>query len=210
MAVVKIGKELRETILKNARSIFKKRFNNLQSEFLTYNFGEEVYDLVMADYKHLIAQLPTELFTTHDEIVVCIRGNTFQYKHSTPKVWFRNKIPENKYVEQDVSYYSNHVKLKEHVPEFQAYITRVAEFKEKQQHINEQQANFVNGISTVLDAYSTLAPALKALPSLWDLLPEDTKDKHKEVVERKKVKPEQLDIDLGSITSTIIANKLGG
>lgn len=210
MAVVKIGKELRETILKNARNIFKKRFNNLESEFLTHNFGEEVYDLVMADYKHLIAQLPKELFSTEDDVIICIKGNSFRYKLSTPKVWFRNKLPDNKYVEQDVSYYSNHLKLKEHVPEFQAYIAKVNEFKEKQQHINEQQANFVNGISTVLDAYSTLAPALKALPSLWDLLPEDTKDKHKEVVERKKVKPEQLDIDLGSITSTIIANKLGG
>jgi len=210
MAVVKIGKELKETILRNAKNIFKKRFNNLESEFLTYNFGEEVYDLVMADYKHLIAQLPTELFTTQDEIVVCIRGHSFHYKLNPSRVWFRNKIPENKYIEQDVSYYSYHVKLKGHVPEFQSYIAKVNEFKEKQQHINEQQANFVNGISTVLDAYSTLAPALKALPSLWDLLPEDTKDKHKEVVERKKVKPEQLDIDLGSITSTIIANKLGG
>jgi len=210
MAVVKLGKELKETIIKNAKNIFKKRFNNLESEFLTYNFGEEMYDLVMADYKHLIAQLPKELFSTEDEMVICIKGTKFHYKLNPSRAWFRNKLPENKYVEQDVSYYSNYLKLKEHMPEFQSYIAKVNEFKEKQQHINEQQANFVNGISTVLDAYSTLAPALKALPSLWDLLPEDTKDKHKEVVERKKVKLEQLDIDLGSITSTIIANKIGG
>jgi hypothetical protein len=66
-----------------------------------------------------------------------------------------------------------------------------------------------HGITKVLDAYTTLAPALKALPALWDLLPDDTKDKHKEVVERKKTKAEDIDIDFGSITSTIIANKLG-
>lgn len=210
MAVVKIGKELKETTIKNARNIFSKRFKNLESEFLTHNFGEEVYNLVMADYTHLIGQLPKELFSTEDEMVICIKGNKFRYKLSTPKVWFRNNLPDNKYVEQDVSYYSNYLRLKEHMPEFQAYISKVNEFKEKQLHINEQQDNFINGISTVLDAYSTLAPALKALPSLWDLLPDYAKDRHKEVVERRKTKPEQLNIDLGSITSTIIANKLGG
>jgi hypothetical protein len=67
---------------------------------------------------------------------------------------------------------------------------------------------FVAGVGKIIDNYSTLAPALKAWPALWDLIPEDKKTKHKEVVERRSNKPVELDMDTSSLTASVTLAKL--
>ena len=70
-----------------------------------------------------------------------------------------------------------------------------------------KQAKFVEGINKLMNTYSTLAPALKAFPALWDLVPEEAKERHKKIVERKKAEVE-LDVDLNSMTAAVTLNKL--
>ena len=85
-----------------------------------------------------------------------------------------------------------------------------AEFKEYVRKIFEQEAKqekFLEGINKLMETYSTLAPALKAFPALWDLVPEEAKERHKKVVERKKAEVE-LDVDLNSMTAAVTLNKL--
>ena len=209
MAVVKIGKELREEIIKRAKNIFKAKYDAAKKELEDSKFGDELYSLVMQPYQYHVNQLPDEFFCKLDEMQVEASGVGVRFKLGGDKRWFYKNVPENKYVRQTNSYYTHHLTLKKDNPEFDEYFGKVRFYKEKSQMISENEKNFVDGITKVLDAYSTLAPALKALPALWDLLPEETKIRHKEVVERKKTKAEDIDIDLGSITSTIIANKLG-
>ena len=209
MAVVKIGKELREEIIKRAKNIFKAKYDAAKKELEDSKIGDEVYNLVMQPYQHHVSQLPDEFFAKADEFQIEVDNVTVKFRLNGKKPWFREQMPENRYAKLTNSYYNYHLTLKKNNPEFDDYLGKVRFFKEKSQIISENEKNFVGGITKVLDAYTTLAPALKALPALWDLLPDDTKDKHKEVVERKKTKAEDIDIDLGSITSTIIANKLG-
>jgi hypothetical protein len=63
-----------------------------------------------------------------------------------------------------------------------------------------------------LNSFSTLAPALKVWPALWDLLPEETKNKHREVVTRapKTAAPDvSASLDkLGGVTAQLTINKL--
>lgn len=209
MAVVKIGKELREEIIKRAKNIFKAKYVAAKKELEDSKFGDELYDLIMQPYQHHVSQLPAEFFSQTDELRVNADSVDVAFKLNGKKPWFNDGLPENKYAKQTVSYYNYFLTLKEGNPEFDEYFGKIRFFKEKSQMIGQNEQNFVEGITKVLNAYSTLAPALKALPALWDLLPEETKEKHKEVVERKKTKVEDINIDLGSITSTIIANKLG-
>ena len=85
-----------------------------------------------------------------------------------------------------------------------------AEFKEYVRKIFEQEAKqekFLEGINKLMETYSTLAPALKAFPALWDLVPEEAKERHKKVVERKKSEVE-LDVDLNSMTAAVTLSKL--
>ena len=75
--------------------------------------------------------------------------------------------------------------------------------------ITKERNDFVESVTQVVNTYSTLAPALKAWKPLWELLPEDTKERHKKIVERPKTKTgEELDLDLNKMTSTIAFNKL--
>lgn len=209
MAVVKIGKVLREDIIKKAKDIFRAKHNAARKELESTNFGDGLYGLIMQSYQHHVSQLPDEFFSKVEELRVSADDVDVNFKLSSKKPWFFNGLPENRYVKPSNSYYNHYVTLKEGNPEFDEYFGKIRFFKEKAQMIAQNEQNFIDGINKVLDAYSTLAPALKALPALWDLLPEDVKNKHKEVVERKKTKIEDIDVDLGSITSTIIANKLG-
>jgi len=75
--------------------------------------------------------------------------------------------------------------------------------------IHKKRNDFIENVNKVMNAYSTLAPALKAWKPLWELLPEDAKERHKKIVERPKTKTgEELGLDLNSMTSTIAFNKL--
>jgi hypothetical protein len=68
-------------------------------------------------------------------------------------------------------------------------------------------------VKAVITSYSTLAPALKAWPPLWDLLGEDVKDKHREVVEREKRDPAAAisgSVDLDRLTALASLSKMGG
>lgn len=69
--------------------------------------------------------------------------------------------------------------------------------------------NDVAGAMSVLNAVRTLAPALKAWPALWELLPEGTKSKHKEVVERKSSARVIPSVDLDTLTGRLAAKRMG-
>jgi hypothetical protein len=78
--------------------------------------------------------------------------------------------------------------------------------------LGQEQKAFVDGVQEVINAYSTLAPALKAWPALWDLVPEEKKEKHREVVVRTKAadtaKNLAEEVDLSKLTGHVTADKL--
>jgi hypothetical protein len=78
--------------------------------------------------------------------------------------------------------------------------------------LEQEQAVFIDGVDKVINAYSTLAPALKAWPPLWDLVPSDKQEKHKEIVERRKRgdKPEIEGVNLDDMTAISTMAKLTG
>jgi hypothetical protein len=65
----------------------------------------------------------------------------------------------------------------------------------------------------LLTQFKTLAPALKAWPALWDLLPEHYKERHRLVAERG-AKPAPADVSkdlekLNGVTALLAAAKMG-
>ena len=68
---------------------------------------------------------------------------------------------------------------------------------------------FVEGVQQVINSFSTLAPALKAWPPLWDLVPDDKQRKHREIVTRSKaVSKDDLGIDTSQLTAAVTMAKL--
>lgn len=86
-------------------------------------------------------------------------------------------------------------------PEFKEYNRKVFEAISKQE-------TFLSSVNKLMDTYTTLAPALKAWRPLWDLLPEEAKDRHKTVKERRVTKAEELDLDLNAMTSAVALSKI--
>lgn len=76
----------------------------------------------------------------------------------------------------------------------------------------EAKNKFVHGVKKLINHHTTLNPALRAWPALWDLLPDDAKARHKKVTPKrnrtaKEIK-EELDVDLDSLTTTVTIAKL--
>jgi hypothetical protein len=103
--------------------------------------------------------------------------------------------------------YGDSITLKDHLVwgEFHADVTA---YQQRVAEAVKRREEFVDAVKSICNTYSTLAPALKAWPPLWDLVPEDVKDKHREIKERTKTEV-VLDVDIGKLTAMSTAAKFG-
>jgi hypothetical protein len=99
------------------------------------------------------------------------------------------------------------VNLKEHEM-WHEFMQEVSAYVDRVKAACDRRNEFVDMVKQVVGTYTTLAPALKAWPALWDLIPEADKERHREVKERIK-KDTTLDIDLNRLTAMATAAKLG-
>ena len=91
--------------------------------------------------------------------------------------------------------------------EWDEIFQEIDEYRRHIKSVAQKKTNFVNAVKEVIKAHATLSPALKMWPPLWDLIPEDYKDRHRQVVEREK-KEVVVNVDLGTLTATVVAHKL--
>lgn len=85
---------------------------------------------------------------------------------------------------------------------------QMKEYTERVFNAMHKQETFVDGVVKLMSTYSTLAPALKAWPALWDLVPEEAKERHKKLTERNRKDSSDLDVDLNSMTAAVTLNKI--
>lgn len=210
MAVVRITKQLTENILDNARSKFIDRIRAAeQSVPNSERWGDYVYEKLLGKHIPIMEQLPEQFFSTANKLNVNRIGGqdiNIQFKLSTNKRW-PVQLPSDAPV--DRSSYSSYIALNDD-PVWEELHAEVAAWRTRCSAVRAQASEFAEGVSKVLSSYSTLAPALKAWPPLWELLPEYAKNKHKEIVERTKPDREAPTLDTNKLTAVMAASKLGG
>ena len=84
--------------------------------------------------------------------------------------------------------------------------------REAQVALRAAQEDYLVSVKKVLETFSTLAPALKMWPALWELLPEDAKDRHREVREKPAAtaaKSSAPEVDLDRLTAITAARRMG-
>lgn len=221
MATVKITKELRAQILEAASAMFSDRrvaANKLDTQWT----GQSLADFAFQPILDLLHQPDIQPFLSK---VTTVRVQTLNGANP----WEGFNVP-NGFIPSPKgrSYYRRVVNPDEsegRITATQQYDVLALDFENVHavndllQSINErdkrvaevkvQQADFTKVVKAVLDAYSTLAPALKAWPPLWDLLDEKTKAKHKEVTTRAKSDKPVLDVDLSAATQLLTMKRLG-
>ena len=208
MATVRFSKELIERINKNAHNKMAPAVAKAEETKLDSSWGQRIYDILYHEAKPFIAQAPAGWLKHVKQIQIsevagrhC--GMTFEF--ATEQPW-PHQFPNSELAAKTMTY-GDGIVLKDHLVwgEFHAEVTA---YHQRVQEAAKRRDEFVEAVKKICTTYSTLAPALKAWPPLWELVPEDVKDKHREIKEREK-KEVVLNVDIGKLTALSTAAKFG-
>ena len=225
MAVVHFSQKLRDEILKKGRRIYIDKMEKHKDTFPAA-FNKDLYEALMSPYIETINKLPTQFFSQITTInVLSVSGVKVEKEYTTgnPVVWpyistsqaFKELFP---YVQSEYTYRNTEINLAvkdldglfAHRPVLEPYREPLINWVAKAQEIKAQSEKFEAGVKDIINSYKTLAPALKAWPPLWDLLPEDAQTRHKQTATRKSANVvDELDVDLNALTSAVVSHKLG-
>lgn len=208
MATVRFSDSLKKEIIANAERLFDAR-RSAAAAMPSREMCNAFYDSVMADYLPHINALPPEFFNQHSYIRV-------QFPNINDEIrvdfGYARCFPESSVVSMrlekrwgDMCNYLPHRNAGPAEAEMLAFLEQR---KANMESVKLQENKFVDGVKHILNSFVTLAPALKAMPALWDLLPQDTQDKHKEVKTTSKREVDLSTVDLDNLTATIAVAKL--
>ena len=204
MATVRFSDELKTEIISNAKALFSKRLQAYHDN--PPAVGDEVADRIFKDFMPVVAQLPKQFLSWTDELSIdAINGRTYGKRVKLSK---QVPKPNSDLTTANAKIYDRYrldVKLigdewSDIQAQLDAWISNMAA-------VEQERDAFVEGVKKIIGMHTTLGPALKAWPPLWDLVPEGTKNRHRKVVERVKPEVTEVDVDLTALTGTITAAK---
>ena len=204
MATVRFSKDLQDAIVKNAENMFNKQINEARDS-VNATWGDRIYEIIHRKYIPAMNALPMCFFTETSSMKVA-RINGTDVGGLECKMTSQRPVPNT--LPKDVpaknkDYYG--YELVGH--EWDEIFQEIDEYRRHIKAVAQKKTEFVNAVKEVITAHATLSPALKMWPPLWDLIPEDYKDRHRQVVEREK-KEVVVNVDLGTLTATVVAHKL--
>lgn len=208
MATVRFSQEFKDAIIKNANAVFEKQVAKAR-EATNPSWGDRVYYIAFEQFAPQLNAVPPEFLRFEDSFELKCnyeagRSVSFAVKLTTPRVFPRSGIPSGANITSTSSYSLGYEINREHYAEI------IEEIATWQRGINEavaRQQEFVKQVKQIIEAHATLAPALKMWPALWDLVPEEYKNKHREVKVREK-KEVEVDVNLGALTAAVTFNKI--
>jgi len=208
MATVRFSKELIDRIEKVARTKMQPAIDKAQAQKLDASWSQRIYDTLFLEAKPLIAQAPAGWLKTMPRIEIGMVGNAvcnMTFEFATPQPW--PYVFSETELARKTSSYGDAINLKDHLvwAEFHAEVTT---YHQRVKEVVKRRDEFIEAVKKICNTYSTLAPALKAWPPLWELIPEDIKDKHREIKERTKNEV-VLDVDINKLTAMSTAAKFG-
>ena len=214
MATVRFSNELKEHIIDNARATFNARHQKAAA--IPDGFAERVYNDIFRDHLHTMSALPDGFMDKKHEFSIMLPDSSLSHiqiglRLAAPRLW-PEKInllyaKQRGWSNNDLTYIPD-LNTAEGADIHNIIVNRHYAIKQ----VTEDQQKFVDGVDKICTTFSTLAPALKAWPPLWDLLPQDAKDRHLEISERKAAatKAAELtdELNLASMTATVVASKM--
>lgn len=221
MATVRISQRLREDIIDNAKSLFHGRYNQAQAEH-NKDWGKMIRsNLYPSDVLAKIDSLDEEWFSTGQTI-------TFDGFFNTPDEVITNErhsisfevesFPLSAKQMSKYGWTSNggyrgevNIKLDATNPKWATILSEYKVYAKKMYDIKQERKALIDTIEILIgeDGYTTLAPCIKAMPKLYDLLPRHTKARHTEIPEKaEKVKPKELNIDSSILDVAMVKNNI--
>jgi hypothetical protein len=209
MATVRITKELTKDIISAAKAKFSDSIKKAEDSRPDHHWGDYIYDAIYGEYAPIMAQLPAGFIHTTNRVLIRKVGPypvELYFDFSAPKLWPGTMPPEA----PAENHYSQALVLN-NSPVWNDLLDEVKAWKDRCDAARKRSKEFTEGVSKVLENFSTLAPALKEWPPLWELVPDWAKNKHKEITEKRQSGKPAVDKDvLGKLTGAMTAVKLGG
>lgn len=206
MATVRISKDLYNEVVGKARSKFIASVRDAENTRPGHHWGDFIYEVIYGKYVPIMDQLPSGFFHKKDKVLVGrvgIHPVTLYFELSAPRAW-PAAHPQGTPVEVQ---YSGALQL-DASPVWDDLLKETIDWKNRVATAIKQKEDFVAGVESVLSSFSTLAPALKEWPPLWELVPDWAKNKHKEITEKRSANKASIDKDmLGRMTGAMTAAK---
>lgn len=224
MAVVRITEDLKRQVLVNARMVFVPRIDAHEKTHPLRNDPAKMervfyaaYDASFGVYKEHMEALPKKIFAETTQLCLNRWGSVdcknLSVVSDTPVMCFGLSYrPEGCPLKYSTFNSTLSIFGSEPPDDILEIIKACATHTERRSLLSVQQDDFVNGVRGLLDSHTTLGPAIKVMPALWELLPDWAKNKHKEKVKRpaRKTSDDAPPIDVASLTAAIARNKIMG
>ena len=220
MATVRFSDSLRETIANNAKAKFNASVEKAEAHRPhAIIWGDKLWNALFQNYNTVLCSVPAG-FIHH---VKGFRIRMFYVQHEMDNVpcnldfEFSKEMPWpkdghkafglNKFTNWQEHYDFSPTLCSD--PVVKELIQLVIARNQAVDEAKNRREEFVKSVKEVINAHVTLAPALKMWPPLWDLLPIEVKDKHREVKDRVAKVPE-VSVDLNRLTALSALSKIGG
>jgi hypothetical protein len=218
MSTVRISGYLKDTVKSNIDKIFEKRINKAKENYDT-KWGQRIVDnLYPADLQTALNALHKDWFEVNHDLTLSSFYNMklseeYRYGLEFSNLFIKEYRRPHEYdvckIEGVRFNYRNEVHLDANNPKWDWIKAEWIKYNEAIIELKKKRNEYQEKVMSILNAYKTLSPCLKVWQGLYDLLPEEIQDKHREVKEKRTVtKAEDLNIDTDSLSSTLITSKL--
>ena len=211
MATVRLSQTLINEILDIAGAAHQKSITRAMESRPSNDWAEKIYNTLFGDEITLVEKVPGHWFAMiMDFRLTFVAGldcGNMKFSFATPKRWPQScgvTNPHGKFVyagSVDIVLYDD--------PVWEELRAEIAAWRGRVTAARAREHEFRASIRKILNSYTTLAPALKAWPPLWDYLPEAVKTKHKEISTKEKKAEVVVDVDLSTLTAMAVAAKIG-
>ena len=220
MATVKMSGALREAMVMNAMMVFEKRIKLVAHEECVT--GDEIWNCMFGNYLVHINALPDHFYDKKESInvrYVSFKHDDFsrpqkieihkRFMFSIPKPIFSSGNDDMNF---DGYSYSNWagVTIDGDHARWKPVTDKLVEWAGRRDKLIEEQREYKSIVCKVIDAFNTLAPMIKEYPAMWDLVPQEYKDRHLTVTEKRKKTKVELDVDVNKINAITARAKLTG
>lgn len=214
MAIVRLSSQLKIHIANIAMGVYAKRIEDARNAFTFPYDGPTLYDMILGEWSDRMFALPRAFFTMRTSISIRRIGDiapSGDFMLPLAKAMpFPRAFPTGHDVmltELDRRDYALITLLPS--PRWDPLIAMAQAWKDNYDAVYKQGSDFSLSVMKVLDAHSSLNAAVKTWPALWELVPDQYKDRMREASPReKKSAAVAADVDINQLTCIIAARKI--
>jgi hypothetical protein len=213
MATVRFTNELIADIKRKARAPFDTKKGEIEKSKNFDHWAHTIWKAIVREHETALLSLPAYWLSSSNRFSVRVATpGTSKYMYIHAHTQRSYPMPRDVKSNEDIECItpSGYIQLVPTSEVFKPLIEEVIEWMGQMEVVEKQRDTMLDGVDQLTKTYTTLGPALKAWPALWELLPDYAKTKHKDVVKREKVEPKELKADLTAMTSTMTVIRMLG